>query len=186
MDQQSLNQLITFAIAAAVATLVAIWLGLIVWTWRDMRSRSRDPIAQIAAALLVTVLNLPGVLVYLLLRPRETLAEAYEHSLEEEALLQGIEEKNVCPGCGRPTQARWQVCPACYTRLKKPCVACGELLELPWPLCPYCATPQPTAVPVGDPQYASVNGRGVVAVSGRGQAVPGDPALEYLEESEDR
>jgi len=81
MDQQSLNQLITFAIAAAVATLVAIWLGLIVWTWRDMRSRSRDPIAQIAAALLVTVLNLPGVLVYLLLRPRETLAEAYEHSL---------------------------------------------------------------------------------------------------------
>ena len=187
MDQQSLNQLVTFVIAIAAAVLVALWLGLIVWTWRDMRSRSRDPIAQLMATLLVVVLSLPGVLVYLLVRPRETLAEAYERSLEEEALLQGIEEKGVCPGCGRPTQSRWQVCPACYTRLKKPCVACGELLELPWLLCPYCATPQPTAASnaTGTAMNQPNNGRGM-AVHGADLGVIDDPALEYLEEREGR
>src|SRR5579859_164636 len=142
MDQ-TLSQVILFGSAAIGAVLAALWLGMVLWTIRDFRSRSRDPLAQAAAAAVVAVLNVFGLLIYLMLRPRETLAEAYERSLEEEALLQGIEEKPVCPGCGRPANARWQVCPSCHTRLKKPCTACGELLDLPWNVCPYCATPQP-------------------------------------------
>ncbi|MFN8373506.1 MAG: zinc ribbon domain-containing protein [Anaerolineae bacterium] len=120
----------------------AFWLAMIIWTYRDMRSRSRDGIAQLLAALLVAVLTLPGLLIYLLLRPRETLAEAYERSLEEEALLQEIEEKPVCPGCGQRVKENWQVCPSCHTRLKKICPGCNSLLELQWNLCPHCATPQ--------------------------------------------
>jgi hypothetical protein len=92
------------------------------------------------------VLNVFGLILYLMLRPRETLAEAYERSLEEEALLQGIEEKAVCPGCGRPSNALWQVCPHCHTKLKKQCIQCSQLLDLPWNLCPYCATPQSNLV----------------------------------------
>jgi RNA polymerase subunit RPABC4/transcription elongation factor Spt4 len=122
----------------------AFWLAMIIWTYRDMRSRSRDGIAQLLAALMVAVLTLPGLLIYLLLRPRETLSEAYERSLEEEALLQEIEEKPVCPGCGQRVKEHWQVCPSCHTRLKKACPACRNLLELQWNLCPYCATPQAT------------------------------------------
>jgi hypothetical protein len=82
-------------------------------------------------------------LIYLLLRPRETLSEAYERSLEEEALLQDIEDKATCPGCGFRVQEHWQVCPQCHTRLKKPCVQCGKTLELPWQICPHCAAAQP-------------------------------------------
>jgi RNA polymerase subunit RPABC4/transcription elongation factor Spt4 len=108
-----------------------------------MRARSRDTLAQILVGLLVAVLNLPGLLIYLFLRPRESLSEAYERSLEEEALLQEIEEKPVCPACRQKTHAEWQACPHCHTRLKKPCVRCGRMLELSWDLCPYCATGQP-------------------------------------------
>jgi hypothetical protein len=90
----------------------------------------------------VAVLGIFGVIIYVMLRPAETLSEAYERSLEEEALLQNIEHKPVCPGCGRPTDAAWQVCPYCHTKLKKPCVQCGHMLELPWNLCPYCAASQ--------------------------------------------
>ncbi|MFO7320194.1 MAG: zinc ribbon domain-containing protein [Chloroflexota bacterium] len=122
--------------------VAAFWLAMIVWTYRDMRARSRDTFAQILAALLVAVLTVPGLIIYLLLRPRETLSEAYERSLEEEALLQEIEDKPTCPGCKNRVQADWQVCPSCHTRLKKPCIHCGQTLELPWNLCPYCATPQ--------------------------------------------
>jgi hypothetical protein len=126
----------------AVIVIAAFWLSMVIWAYRDMRARSRDTLGQLGVALMVALLNVPGFLIYLLLRPRETLGEAYERSLEEEALLQEIEEKPTCPGCGQRVQENWQACPHCHTRLKKPCVHCRQLLELSWQLCPYCTTPQ--------------------------------------------
>jgi hypothetical protein len=122
--------------------LAAFWLAMIIWAFRDMRARSRDTLAQIVVAVMVALLNIPGLLIYIFLRPRETLAEAYERSLEEEALLQEIEDKPVCPGCGQRVFADWQACPHCHTRLKKPCSNCGKMLELSWNLCPHCAAGQ--------------------------------------------
>jgi RNA polymerase subunit RPABC4/transcription elongation factor Spt4 len=104
---------------------------------------------------MVAVLGLFGVIIYVLLRPQETLTEAYERSLEEEALLQNIETRPICPGCGRAVKDAWQVCPYCHTKLKKPCVHCGELLELPWNLCPYCAGSQVGVGRVPQPQVVT-------------------------------
>jgi len=122
--------------------LVAAWLAMVIWAYRDMRARSRDFWAQLFVGAVVLVLNLPGLIIYLFLRPRETLSEAYERSLEEEALLQEIEDKPTCPGCGQRVDANWQACPHCHTRLKKPCINCGQMLQLSWELCPHCAVPQ--------------------------------------------
>ncbi len=144
MFDQSISQILLYITMAAGAIIASTWLGMVLWTLRDMRARSRDVLAQGAATLMVAVLHVFGLILYLMLRPRETLAEAYERSLEEEALLQGIEEKPVCPGCGRPSNVLWQVCPHCHTRLKKPCTNCGHLLDLAWNLCPFCATQQST------------------------------------------
>jgi RNA polymerase subunit RPABC4/transcription elongation factor Spt4 len=125
------------------AFLVALWLSLIIWTYRDMRARSSDPLLRILATMIVTLLFLPGMLVYLILRPTHTLEDEYQHTLEEEALLQSIEDTSLCPGCGRRTEADWVACPSCHTRLKKACHHCGKLMELSWNLCPYCTTPAP-------------------------------------------
>lgn len=133
--------------------IAAFWIAMIIWTFRDHRARSRDGLASFAAALTVAILGLPGLIIYLMLRPRETLSEAYERSLEEEALLQEIEEKPICPGCSRPTHTDWQVCPHCHTTLRKACIQCNRMLELAWSQCPYCASVQPTlnasTVPAG-------------------------------------
>lgn len=125
------------------AFLAALWLSLIFWTYRDIRNRARDPLARILAVLVVAVLFLPGIAVYLILRPPRTLEEEYQQTLEEEALLQSIEETPQCPGCGRRIQDKWMICPSCHTKLKKACHHCGKLMELPWNLCPYCGTPAP-------------------------------------------
>jgi RNA polymerase subunit RPABC4/transcription elongation factor Spt4 len=93
--------------------------------------------------LLVAALFLPGLLVYLILRPPRTLEEEYQHSLEEESLLQTIEDNPVCPGCSRRIREDWIVCPNCHTKLKKTCHQCGKYMDLAWNLCPYCATPAP-------------------------------------------
>ena len=159
LDRDTVNNILLFAITAIGAVSAAMWLGLILWTWRDMRQRSRDSLAQIAAALMVAVLGIFGIIIYVMLRPQETLSEAYERSLEEEALLQNIEEKPVCPGCGRPIKDDWQVCPYCHTKLRKPCANCGQMLELPWNLCPYCAASQVQPSAAAQPARRSVAAR---------------------------
>jgi len=118
---------------------VALLGGMAIWAFRDIRARSRDILAQILATLLVIALPIIGLVVYLMLRPRETLADAYERSLEQEALLQAIEEPEVCPGCGQRVKSDYLYCPACHTRLKRACPECGRPLHLRWSLCPYCS-----------------------------------------------
>jgi len=135
--------------ALFVAFLTATWVACVIWAFRDIRARTRDIFAQILATLMVLVFfplfPLPGLVLYYILRPRETLAEVYERSLEEEALLKGIEERLACPGCNRSIEADFLVCPTCHTRIKKACRSCGRLLHLRWNICPYCGAAQTAA-----------------------------------------
>lgn len=142
-DPTLMSSILLIATAFGGAFLAALWLALVIWTWRDIRSRARDPLAQVLAVLVVAALNLPGILVYLILRPPRTLEEDYQRTLEEEALLASIEDQALCPGCERRIREDWQVCPNCHTKLKKTCQHCGKLMELPWNICPYCGTPAP-------------------------------------------
>jgi Double zinc ribbon len=143
LDPAVLSNILLILTAWGGAFLAALWLSLIFWTYRDIRNRARDPLARILAVLVVAVLFLPGIVIYLILRPGRTLEEDYQHTLEEEALLQAIEDSSLCPGCGRRVKENWVVCPNCHTKLKKTCHQCGKLMELPWNLCPYCGTPAP-------------------------------------------
>ena len=143
LDQQTLNNLIMGLAVWSAAFLVALWLSLIIWTYRDIRSRARDPLIRILAIIIVALLFLPGIVVYLILRPARTLEDEYQHTLEEEALLQSIEDIPLCPGCGSHIKDTWSVCPHCHTRLKKACHQCRKLMELSWNICPYCGTPTP-------------------------------------------
>jgi hypothetical protein len=122
------------------AFFIALWLSLIVWTFRDARQRSRDIFAVLLATLMVIVFGPLGLLLYFLLRPPVTLAELYERSLEEEALLQDLEERPRCPGCSRQVKETWILCPDCHTTLKNICAECKQPLNLTWSLCPYCGT----------------------------------------------
>jgi RNA polymerase subunit RPABC4/transcription elongation factor Spt4 len=146
--------------ALFAAFLTATWISAVIWAFRDIRARSRDIFAQILATLMVFIFfplfPLPGLMLYFILRPRETLAEVYERSLEEEALLQGIEERLACPGCNRRIEEAFMICPTCHTRLKKECLTCGRLLHLRWNICPYCGAVQTTAKAVAQPHEPEV------------------------------
>lgn len=174
----------TICFAGLGALLAALWLSLVIWAFRDMRSRSRDPFAQLLAALVVAALPAVGILIYWILRPPETLAEAYERALEEEALLQEIEERPACPGCSRTVDPNWIVCPHCHTRLRKVCPDCGERMDLQWNLCAYCGNqfvdPYNIDAPVTTPEEWSAIGTGEEHYLEDGEAsqaipdVPGD------------
>lgn len=128
-----------FVVSGLVAFGLALWFSIIVWTFMDIRSRSRDKMVWAFATLLVFLFNVFGLVVYLILRPHETLMQAYERSLEEEALLQEIEERPICPNCRHRVEHDYRVCPNCLNKLKDVCRNCDRLVELDWTICPYCA-----------------------------------------------
>jgi hypothetical protein len=129
--------------AGAIVYFIVLWIGLVIWTYRDVRERTRDIFHQTVSVLLVLFFNLAGLFVYLLIRPQETLAQVYQRSLEEEALLQDLEEISACPNCRHPVEADFVICPLCRTQLKEPCVNCGRPLSYSWIACPYCSTARP-------------------------------------------
>jgi RNA polymerase subunit RPABC4/transcription elongation factor Spt4 len=127
-------------IGAAIGVfLVLLWLSSVVWTIRDIRSRTQDPVLQVAAGLVALVLPFCGLIIYRILRPRHTLAELYERQLEEESLLAEMTDRQTCPACHHRIENDFQVCPSCGSRLKRPCPRCERLLDMKWNLCPYCA-----------------------------------------------
>ena len=140
-----LSRFLTYFTAFFGAFLAALWVSLVLWTLRDIKKRSEDRLVHILAALSVAILNIPGLIIYLVLRPGETMEETYLRTLEEEALLSQIEERTLCPGCSSQVEPDWVVCAHCHTRLRKTCGNCSALLELPWQICPFCGSPAPSA-----------------------------------------
>lgn len=136
LDQ--LSRALEIAALCFGAFLAAFWISLVVWTFRDIRSRTHDVLFQLLSVLLVLVFNVVGLFLYLILRPKELLAEQYERALAEEMLLQDIEERLVCPSCGVRVESDFLLCPACHIQLKRHCETCDRLNELTWDICPYC------------------------------------------------
>ena len=122
--------------------LLLLWLSIIVWVYRDIRDRTRDLGLQVLAVFVVMMffpgMNLPGLALYLMLRPRESLEDAYARSLEEESLLREIGDEGVCPSCRRFVERGWKTCPFCQTQLRDVCRKCEQLLSFNWVACPFC------------------------------------------------
>jgi RNA polymerase subunit RPABC4/transcription elongation factor Spt4 len=123
---------------ALAAYIVLLWAASVLWTYRDIHSRSDDVVVQVLAVSLALLLPFAGVVLHMILRPRQTLTEKYERSLEEEYLRRDLEEKYVCPHCQRGIEPDFVVCPHCHTALRRRCDVCERVVDLTWSICPYC------------------------------------------------
>lgn len=144
LDPYLVSNALIYIAGFATFFLLMLWISLIIWTWRDILLRSKSASQRILSVLGSTLLFLPGVFIYLLLRPQKTLDEAYQFSLEEEALLQTLDEYATCPQCTRHVQVKWLICPDCHVKLRKKCNQCGEHIQLEWEICPCCEAIQTT------------------------------------------
>jgi RNA polymerase subunit RPABC4/transcription elongation factor Spt4 len=127
-----------------ISYALVLWLSAIVWVIRDVRNRTTDPTSQVVAVLLVALFNVPGLIVYLVIRPQATIADSYERSLEAEAILHELQlTASSCQGCHRPIEDDFNVCPHCKTVLREACRTCGRPVRTSWIACPYCASDRP-------------------------------------------
>ncbi|MSQ41792.1 MAG: zinc ribbon domain-containing protein [Dehalococcoidia bacterium] len=128
-------------LAALVASyLLLAWVTSVLWTFRDARARTPHVAAQAIGVALVALIPLLGITLYLILRPGETLQQAYDRDLEQQTLLAELQAVPACPGCQRAVRDEFTACPYCRTTLKEPCSSCGHQLAQAWRHCPYCAT----------------------------------------------
>lgn len=136
-----LNQLASFLqffLACSGAYLLALYFSSIVWAYRDITGRTRDIFSITLGLGLVILVPFAGLVLYSVLKPKETLSEAYERALEEEYLLQDIEDTELCPSCKRRVQGDYLFCPHCRTKLRDECENCGRPISVRWAACPYC------------------------------------------------
>jgi uncharacterized OB-fold protein len=77
-----------------------------------------------------------GPLLYVAVRPAETISEQRDRQLETRRLER--EAVMQCPDCGYVTEPRYLACPSCMRKLKDPCAHCGEALDPQWAVCPFC------------------------------------------------
>jgi RNA polymerase subunit RPABC4/transcription elongation factor Spt4 len=146
LDEALIARIFQLFLALAGAYLLALWFALVVWTYRDITSRSTNAFTQIFSTLVVVLFFVPGAIIYLILRPRETLDEAFQRSMEEEYLLQDLDDYPLCPACRRAVRDDFVFCPHCSTELRHACTTCHRLVDIRWEVCPYCGTDQSVEV----------------------------------------
>ena len=150
MSPELINTIGTIAgviVAALGAFLFAFWIAMGIWAFHDIRQRTRDWLVIILAVALVLIFPLIGLILYMMIRPKATLAEVYDRALEEEALLRELEQTAACHNCGVPVKEAWVYCPNCHNQLQHSCPTCGNLVRNEWEICVYCGSAQQRTAP---------------------------------------
>ncbi len=178
------NPYVQLAGRAILLYLVLLWLASAYWAYRDLQSRTANPIAPYLAAVFIILftpfLFVFGILLYRLIRPHETVEEANERALAQEAMLREMQTQH-CQTCGRRVEADWLICPYCRGRLRTLCPACSRIYELDWQVCAWCGidpralglpVTMPTVVPAGPEPHpgARADGPADVGALPRGAA----------------
>jgi Double zinc ribbon len=134
---------VRFAVTAAGAYIVLVWLACAFWVFQDTRRRQRNVVAPYLTAgaivLASPALFLLALFVYRIARPGETLSEARLRRLEDRLEDLDLQLVVACADCGAPIQEDWLICPSCRTRLAHLCIECGRSMRLDWSVCAWCA-----------------------------------------------
>jgi len=122
--------------------LLVFWFVVIGWSAIDASERFASKWHRLFAVLLIVFMPLFGLLIYLTVRPRETLEEAKWTDIERRYLKFETAGLYDCPSCGNEVYPNFIFCPHCGYELRIKCESCEVYLEPEWNTCPYCGKEQ--------------------------------------------
>lgn len=120
----------TILINLLLLYVIIIWISLIIWTLRDSLLRSKNFIFQLTSVLLVTLFNIFGLFIYLIIRPPLYLSEKELLNLNE-----NIEN---CPKCDTKISQNFVYCPCCRFSLQSKCSKCKNFNTYFFSFCAVC------------------------------------------------
>lgn len=118
-----------------------LWLASAAWVSWDARRRLRSE----RGARLVTggalALPIAGLLLYLLVRPADSLVDRRERRLRRRLLEMELEAAERCLVCRTEVRPEFRCCPGCGEEVGVRCTSCGAVLRFGWCVCPHCEAP---------------------------------------------
>ena len=118
--------------------LVVFCFVVLYWVWLDSGERTSNRTVRISYVILVAVLNVVGLLIYLIIRPSQTIEEIYWADLERRYLKYETAELGDCPRCGFQLFPGYTYCPNCRYKLKTKCPRCKVYVGKKNKFCPHC------------------------------------------------
>jgi len=118
--------------------LIVFWFVVLYWVWLDSGERTSNKTVRISYVILVAVLNVVGLLIYLIIRPSQTIEEIYWADLERRYLKYETAELGDCPKCGSQLFPGYTYCPNCRYKLKMKCPRCKVYVDKKNKFCPHC------------------------------------------------
>lgn len=126
---------------ALYGLLIASWIWFVVYALHDSERRFSRPAGRFLVVLLPLFFWLPGFIVYLFLRPSETITDRmYQKFLRNTVKLQ--ENPSMCPACHDFVKPDFIFCPHCGGQVLASCRHCGRALRRDWGHCPSCGGKQ--------------------------------------------
>lgn len=117
---------------------VIFWIVVLDWVWLDAGERTSKKSSRIIYLLIVFFLNVFGWIIYLIIRPSQTIEQIYWADLERRYLKYETSELGDCSKCGTQLYPGYTFCPTCGLDIKVKCKACSVYLEKNSEYCPYC------------------------------------------------
>lgn len=118
--------------------LLVFWIVVLYWVWLDSGDRTSSKKMRFAYVLLVALLLIAGLIIYLLIRPSQTIEEIYWADLERRYLKYETAELGDCPRCGTQLFPGFTYCPNCRLVLKVKCPSCQIEMDKHYKYCPSC------------------------------------------------
>lgn len=132
------NTNFNIVLSALQLIFVIFWIFVLVWVWVDAGERTTNVFSKLASVVLVGVLNIVGLLIYLIIRPKQTLQDLYWIDLERRYLKYETSELGDCPNCKMSMQPGFNLCPRCGYQIKQKCNSCLVWIDKKYNYCPFC------------------------------------------------
>lgn len=129
------NYNIVGSIVGAISLI--FWLVVTSWIWVDSDERTTNKGMRLFYVL-IGLIPVVGWIIYLIVRPSETIDEIYWGDLERRYLKYEAKELGDCPRCGTQLFPGFIFCPNCKKRIKRKCSNCEVYIDLEYKYCTNC------------------------------------------------
>lgn len=116
---------------------IVFWLVVTSWIWVDSDERTTNKWMRLFYVL-IGLIPVLGWIIYLIVRPAETIDEIYWGDLERRYLKYEAKDLGDCPRCGTQLYPGFIFCPNCKKRLKRKCSNCGVYVDMEYKYCTNC------------------------------------------------
>lgn len=129
---------IVYSLSFLAVVAAGLWVLSIYWVYQDIFKRTKNTPLQISSIVIAVLFPYFGLLMYILLRPNQTLDERRMNLLDEKIMRRQLGGLNLCPNCHKSVEADYLFCPYCKMKIKESCPRCDKSVDKQFDLCPYC------------------------------------------------